>query len=678
MAYTFRFNVIENITRVGTGIGATFGRMGTAARQFSRNVNTSAVSMDHLEQESKQAAAATRQVFRNSGAAQMEGSVFRIGQGFNFIRNTAAAIGVGSVVKDVVNFGDRLTTARTLTAGITRNVKATTEAQRQALALSDLTGNSYLESYEGLTQMLTVADGNVEKATQLTKIGAALAAIKPAEGFEGAIFALKELESGDTMSLRERFGIKVPTQEEAKKIAARDGRTIQQVMFETLQQYLDSTYGGGKSGAGVEFLLKMRADTIGGQMTRIANQFKGIFTPMLLPFLERTQTYLKGTAEWVGANTENIKRWGVGLGQIAVRAAAVYGVFMSYKVTVEVWKFLSKGVGTLGSGLFKVGFYASWGVGRMGALALATGKWALNALLGTGRAVRALGVYVANLFWVNRVQNRLILSFAWARIVAGFRAMIGAARAYSFALFWAGVQTRLLGMWGGVKAAFMSFFTVALPGMWAFIKTLRFASIWQGIVNTVMLANPIGLIIAGVLTLAAVFTGLFKLIDTLFPNFFSGVKEWFGKAWNWIYDNFIKPLVDVFKWLMDLGGITAAFDMSAVTPGSMKEEEDAMAAQMEADNKAFFEKMGIKWDENQFGGGKGKGGFGSDIGMNNKLDSISGGGREGVKNININIQKQIESLNFYETKGVSGLASIVRREIERALLDAANQANYSI
>lgn len=675
--YTFRFNVIENITRTGTGISATFGRMGSAARQFSRNVNTSAVSMDHLEQESRQAAAATRQVFRNTGAAQLEASVFRIGNGFSFIRNTAAAFGLGSAVRSMANFGDRLITANALTAGITRNVKSMTAAQRQALDLSNLTGESYLHSYEGLTKMLTVTEGNVEKATHLTKIGAALAAMNLAEGFEGALFSLKELESGDTVSLLDRFNIRVPTREEAKKIAARDGRSVQQVMFDSLQQYLDNNYGGGKAGAGVEYLLKIRSQTIGGQMSRVANQFKNIFTPMLLPFLEKTQTYLTGTAEWVNKNTENIARWGAGLGQIAVRAAAVYGIFIGYKAIGEVWTFLAKGVGLFSSGLYKVGFYAAWGVGRMGTLTMATSRWALSAVMGAGRAVRAVGVYVANLFWVNRVQNRLYLSFAWARIVSGFGSMVGAVRAYSFALMWANFQTRALGMWGGVKAAFASFITVAIPGMWTFIKTLRFAALWQGFVNTVMLANPIGVIIAGVLALGAVFYGTFKLIDSLFPNFFSGIKEWFGKAWDWVYNNFIKPIVDVFKWLADITGITAAFDMSAAGGGN---EADEMA-KMDADNKAFFEKMGIKWDEKAFGGGKGAGkgvGLGAGIGVNDKLNSISGGGREGVKNINITIQKQIESLNFYETKGVSGITSVVRREIERAMMDAANDANYSI
>lgn len=678
MAYTFRFQVVENVTRASAGISAAFARMANHARQFARGVDTSAHSMDNLEKESRQTDAAVNRVFNASNASRFEASVGRIGHGFDFIRNTVAALGVGMVVKDVTSFGDRMFTANALTAGITRNVKSLGQAQQQALALSNLTGDSYLHSYEGLSKMLTVADGNVEKASQLTKIGAALAALNPAEGFEGALFALKELEGADTMSLRERFNIKVPTQEEAKKIAARDGRTVQQVMFDSLQQYLDSNYGGGKAGAGVEYLLSIRANTISGQMGRVANQFRNIFTPMLLPFLEKAQVFLKGTAEWVGKNTDNIRNWGVGIAQIAMRAAAVYGVFLSIRTVGAVWGILVGGISDTARALYRVGFFASWGIGRMRILALTTWQWASAAVLATGKAIRSIGLYLYNLFVVNAVQNRLIFSFAWARIVAGFSAMFAGARAYAAALTWAGVQQRLLAAWGGIRAAFASFITMALPAMWTWVSTLNFATIGQWLLNTAMLANPVGLVIAGVLGLAAAFTGLFKLIDTLFPGFFSGVKEWFGKAWDWIYNTFIAPVVKFFKWLADMTGISAAFDMTAVTVPDTTAQDNQAAADMEAQNKALFEKLGLTEGKGKgikgFGAGAGSG---AGIGMNDKLNSISGGGREGVKNININIGKQIENLVFQDVKGLPDIKSLIRRTVEQVLLDAVNEVNYS-
>jgi hypothetical protein len=205
-------------------------------------------------------------------------------------------------VKSVVDYGDGLYTSNALIEGILRNQEQVNAAQATARRLSDLTGTSYATNLDGMAKMLTVTKGNVQEAGNLTRIGAALAAINPAEGFEGALFALKELEGGDTMSLRERFNIRVPTASEAKEIAARDGRTVQQVMYDSLQQYLDSNYGGGQAGQGVEYLLNIRANTIGGQVARIGNAFANIFTPMLLPFLQQTTVVLTRIGDWVQAN----------------------------------------------------------------------------------------------------------------------------------------------------------------------------------------------------------------------------------------------------------------------------------------------------------------------------------------------------------------------------------------
>ncbi|MEI6410272.1 MAG: hypothetical protein WCR52_12870 [Bacteroidota bacterium] len=68
MAYTFRFQVIENITRASSGISAAFLRMNSNARHFSRGVDTSAQSMDNLEHQSRQAEQAAHGVFNNGNA----------------------------------------------------------------------------------------------------------------------------------------------------------------------------------------------------------------------------------------------------------------------------------------------------------------------------------------------------------------------------------------------------------------------------------------------------------------------------------------------------------------------------------------------------------------------------------------------------------------------------------
>jgi phage-related protein len=358
MTYSFRFQIVENITKAGAGINQTFQSMARQAQMFTSRVNLIPSSIDRLESELKQLQNSQRLSFdlreiRRYGQEieALQGRIRRLrGEqqetrpglssrfGFGGIGRAAAGLGAVFGIREMAiqatNFNDGLVRANGLIAGIMRSEEGILAAQRQAFQLAAPLNLSRQNSLSAMAEMLTVTRGNVAEASNLVKMAKALEAINPAEGFEGAVFALKEIQSGDTMSLRERFNIRVPTQEEAKKIAAKDGRSVQQVMFDSLQQYLDQNYGGGKAGQGVEFLLNLRANTIGGQMQRIANTFQNIFTPMLLPFLQETTVFLKGIGDWVQANEGAIKNvlGGVvdGLAPIFNFGKQAFGQFIEY------------------------------------------------------------------------------------------------------------------------------------------------------------------------------------------------------------------------------------------------------------------------------------------------------------------------------------------------------------
>ncbi len=131
-----------------------------------------------------------------------------------------------------------------------------------------------------------------------------------------------------------------------------------------------------------------------------------------------------------------------------------------------------------------------------------------------------------------------------------------------------------------------------------FLKGMR--ATWTGIVtaaqwllNIAMTANPIGLIIAGIAALVAGFvwlgekmgwfgnffddfwnnlTDLFmgivdfwntylnpfnwliELIDYFFPGAKQAIYDFFGSIWDWIYSNFIEPLVGAWEWITDAFG----------------------------------------------------------------------------------------------------------------------------
>lgn len=624
--YAFRFQVIENITKVAPGIGAAFGRMNSQARQFTQGVDGSARSMDHLESESRQAAVATRRVFESPNTARLEASIGRLNGMFGWLRGSVAALGIGAVAKEAGEFGDRMYTANALTAGITRNVNSMGEAQRRALELSNQTGTSYLHSYEGLSKMLTVAGGNVEKATELTRVGAALAALNPAEGFEGALFALKEIEGGDTMSLRERFNIKVPTQEEAKKIAARDGRTIQQVMFDSLQQQLDANYGGGKAGAGVEFLLNIRANTIGGQMSRIANTFQNIFTPLLLPFLEKTTVFLKGIGDWLQSNSAGIGQF---FANLAKEGEPLFnGLRTWFTQSIEVAR-----------GLWPVVQPLLQSLGRLFVNLLPPllylGKTIDGILKPAFVVVARLLTGIANGIggWLSR--NQALVNSVVDGIALIVKAILGLATLFINLQLQMGQAVWRTVQWIGQMAE------------WA----------WKN--------NP--------------FTWMVDLVDRVFPGFkaaLGGLWDWikslFSQAFDWMY-NKVKGL---FEWLGNIWtalGQTSPF--TAVVEQSVSPTErgpDINDPRPESANQAFFNRLGLA---GQTGGGLASAANG--LGVSKQIDSISGGGREGVKQITINIGKQVESIVFNEVREVRNIADQVRRELERAMLDAVNQVNYA-
>ncbi|MEI6410273.1 MAG: hypothetical protein WCR52_12875 [Bacteroidota bacterium] len=611
--------------------------MSQYARQFRHGVDASAQSMDNLEHQSRQAEQAAHGVFNNGNAARFESSIGRINQGVNFMRNGLAALGVGTVLKEMSEFGDRMFTANALTAGITRNVNSMGDAQRRALALSNLTGESYLQSYEGLSQMLTVSEGNVSEAEKLTKLGAALAGLKPEEGFKGALFALKEIQSGDNMSLRERFGIRVPTGEEAKKIAQRDGRSIQKVMIDNLQEQLDKQYGGGKAGAGVEYLLKIRSNTIGGQMNRIGNNFKNIFTPLLLPFLEKTQSFLTGIGDWLQGNQMQIGQFFNNLvakgqplfdflkdaaGQFIERAKSLWPVVQPLAQSIfRLFTAIAPPIVSIGKMFWSVLQPAFVVVGK-------SLTWIINGISG----------------WIER--NRVMINGFISGMGTVIKAVLGI-----------GVAFVNIGLWIGQAI----WDTVAFIGKMA-------AWAWEN--------NP--------------FTWMVNLVDRIFPGFklaLNGLWDWakglFTDLISWIWNN---VFVKLGKWLGSIwealgqGPLNMSLNVEgqqSVSPTDRGTDiNDPTTDPNRAANLALFERLGIKDGQDKKQPGLKQSGL-ANIGMNDKLNSISGGGREGVKNININVQKLIESLNFYETKGVEGLKSIIRREIEQTLLDTVNKANYA-
>jgi hypothetical protein len=637
--YQFRFSVVENVTRVANSIGRSFNMAGRSAQSLGRNVDGTVGAVQRLDNRMN----------------ALTGT-------FQRVAGLAAIVGVGSLVKQGMNFADSLHSSTSLLKLMTGSGAKYNEVLLSSIALADKLGISTMQSLQGYSKMYTIAKGNVTEMEYLVKLSKALLVVNNKEDQEGAIFAIKELETGDTMSLRERFGIKVPTAKEAEKIADRDGKTIREVQFEALQKYFDDTYAGGQKGKGVDLLVGVNLGTIGSQISRISNSFKSMFTPALISFSTKFTENLKAVAGWVDKNKTNIVGWANVIAQVSIRAAALYGVFLGYQVLTGTFSALRLGIGLLGSGLLRTGFYAAWGVGQFGALALASGKWIYNTIIGTGQAIRGMLIYIRKLVLTNALYYRMAASIIWANIVSGqlWTNMIrGITRWISLLslsnLKLAAHRVLFYASWG------VGQIVSAVAALGAYVLGLNFAAIGQSVLNTLMLKNPVGLIIVGVTALITAFYGLYKLTDWMFPNFFKGIKEYFGKAWDYIYNTFVKPLVGVFKWLGDITGISAAFSV------------DTNAGANNAENDSLFKSLGV--DPNAPGmnaQGKNTGG----LGISKAMDANVQGDRS-IKHFTINIQKQVENMVFNTIKDTGEISSKVRREVERVMLDAVNEVNYS-
>jgi hypothetical protein len=209
----------------------------------------------------------------------------------------------------------------------------------------------------------------------------------------------------------------------------------------------------------------------------------------------------------------------------------------------------------------------------------------------------------------------------------------------------------------------LGFVANAVIGVGSVVVSLGTAIAAQLGLNLAMLANPIGVIVAGVVVLGAAFYGLFKLIDSAFPNFFSSIKEWFGKAFDFVYNTFIKPIKEFFTFLFSaLSGTNEA--MKTVT---VAEDPNDPFTKFKKNNPLA---TGFDFAKNAVGGGKKM-----DLGVDKKEGKITGNSNS--KHINISIAKLVEKVEIHvaNASDKNGFREM-KDAIVRTLLEATNDVNY--
>ncbi|MDZ7703365.1 MAG: hypothetical protein U5L04_02645 [Trueperaceae bacterium] len=200
---------------------------------------------------------------------RIKGAIGRI-TSLQGILTGALAFGAGrSFIEQTIGQADQVRRGTKLLGAVFKEQSKVNQAVSRARDLTkEISGLSLGQAITGLEKTSLLADRNVDKAVDLVRLAKALEQTKPEESFEGALFALKELESGDTMSLRERFGLRLPTRSEAEGLAKKDGKTLKQFYVDRLRDEIDKRYAmEGKSG--MDVLFSIDRDTIKGQLSQL-------------------------------------------------------------------------------------------------------------------------------------------------------------------------------------------------------------------------------------------------------------------------------------------------------------------------------------------------------------------------------------------------------------------------
>lgn len=293
-------------------------------------------------------------------------------------------------------------------------------------------------------------------------------------------------------------------------------------------------------------------------------------------------------------------------------------------------------------------------------------------------AINSLGVFVERLkvavSWIG--ENKAMIK-GWAvsigTVVGGFLALWGAAK-----LFLA-----IKGMIATVTVAWSLF-----NGALGISKIAMIAFNIVASLNPIgMIVIAIGLAIGALVALATNFGGfrdfmiglakmfwkfhpfswITNLVEKVFPNFFSNVKSVFGKIWNWLKTNLIEPLTSWFSGIGDFLGF-GEIKMPSIADVNSSSESSTGSLLNDSDPYSVLTK-GV--DSSSTGNQKGT----SKKPIGSKIDTMVSGVSGNIKNININIEKQVETMVF-KTQNLAMSEMQVRSFMTRLITNAVNDVNF--
>lgn len=259
----------------------------------------------------------------------------------------AVAVAGKTFIEKTVGSSLELDKTRALLKSVVKEQHKVVEAERLAVELTkEVSSLSRSSAMEGMMNLYKLSGNDLNRAKSLVRTAKALESLAPEQGFEGAVFALKELQSGDTMSLRSRFNIRLPTRAEAQKAAKKAGKTLDKYYFDSITSYIDDVHGTeGDVGSGITELLRIDAQSFSGQVKMIGTAIDDVFLSIgdqaKGPAQEGIQALAKSIGDLAGDEQfrADMKEVGVFMGDMAKKGAElVRDLPNAYKEAKEFFK----------------------------------------------------------------------------------------------------------------------------------------------------------------------------------------------------------------------------------------------------------------------------------------------------------------------------------------------------
>lgn len=630
--YAFRFKVIEDITRASTRIQASFNRMTAAAGSFGNRINRVPQSIDRLEAELKQLRRAQAQSFdtreirrygREIGAVQarirrLRGEESRARGGGGLGKPSLGGIGGGAAaaiaaVAAVGVVGADIVKTTMKAEGLTNAIEFTSRSSSLAAERIQKLGKTV--EWLGLPLEESMVGF---KTLDASLLGTGITAAQSDDIFRGVSVGVSAMN----LSAEDAQGVFLALGQVASK-----GK----VQAEELRGQIGERLPGA-------FNIAARAMGVtGAELDKMMEQGKLTakdFLPKFAAEIERT--FAGALPKSVNSAQASFNRFNNSIYRLKVAVGQQLMPLVLPAIT-KIADTITKAVEWIGSHKAEISAVFE-GIGAGIGVVWAKAQPFLAELSGYWESAKRLAIA---LYPTIAAIGDAVQGF----VVPAFNILSGAVRAIfdSIAAF---VQQN------------QSTITAIVEGVGLVLKAIG------------------GMAIVAFKILSWVFDKLWWV----FGGIITFIKDALFGIVGWLWDNVLKPILKMFAWVFDMVGKeismpTAAAD-AIVGEQSVVKTDHADSESIREGDASRAGAISAAYGKNGANGGGSKG-TGAGGGLNDQIGSVSGGGREGVRHVTINIAKQIESLVFQNVKDLNEATSIIRREVENALLTASNDKNYA-